>query len=82
MSSTPRITGLIDSATSDWRAQVYGLVNPPVTAIYSVIQIGSLWWYSKALNAGPNSTTIFVGSWPDQTTATDMMNQARIIDGF
>lgn len=78
----PRITGLLDSKLGDWRGQVYGLINPPVTAIYTAFQIGSAWWYAKAFNAGPNSTTIFVGPWPDQTTATSQMNKAKHIDGF
>jgi hypothetical protein len=80
--STPHVTGLIDSGLGDWRAQVVGLVNPVTTAIYSVIPIGSLWFYTKAINSGPNSTTIFVGPWPDSPTATSMMNTAKHIDGF
>jgi hypothetical protein len=82
MASAPRITGLIDSTLGDWRAQVYGLINPPVTAIYSAIPIGLIWYYTKAINAGNNSTTLFVGPWPDEATAIAMMNQARIGDGF
>jgi hypothetical protein len=82
MPSTPRITGLIDSELGDWRAQVYGLVNPPVTAIYATVQVSSNWWYSKAFGAGANSVTYFVGPWPDQVTALNMMNIAKTRDGF
>lgn len=82
MPTTPRFTGLIDSKLGDWRAQVVGLVNPVATGIYTVIPIGSLFWYTKALNSGPNSTTIFVGPFPDSPTATSAMNAAKHTDGF
>lgn len=82
MPITPHFTGLLDSTKEGWRAQVVGLVNPITTAIYSVIPIGSLWFYTKAINSSPSSTTIFVGPWPDSTTATAMMNAAKHIDGF
>jgi hypothetical protein len=82
MASAPRITGLLDCELGDWRGQVYGLINPPVVAIYTVIPIGSLFWYTKVYQAGANSTIIFVGPWPDSATATAMANSAKKLDGF
>jgi hypothetical protein len=61
---------------------VYGLVNPKVTVVYQVVQIGTAWYYIKALNAGANSATISVGPWPDQATAIVRMNSSKAIDGF
>jgi hypothetical protein len=78
----PRITGLIDSELGDWRAQTYGVVNPLTTAVYTVVRIGTNWWYTKAFNAGNNSITLFVGPWIDSITATTMMNATKITDGF
>lgn len=82
MTTTPRITGLIDATLGDWRGQVYGLVNPQVSAIYTVVPIANAWYYTKAINAGDSSTTTFVGPWSDSGTALSQMNAAKIRDGF
>lgn len=82
MVTTPRITGLIDSELSEWRAMVYGLVNPQISAIYTIISIANMWYYTKAINAGDNSTTTFIGPWPDRDTALSQMNAAKARDGF
>jgi len=78
----PRITGLLDSELSDWRGQVYGLINPLVVIIYTVVQIGTSWYYTKAVNADDNSNTQFVGPFTDQIVASTMMSSAKTRDGF